>query len=351
MTNIKLMRIKIIIFIILSVFVGEQLNAQQFTASIKLDTFQIEIGDQVYLKLNVIQAKNQFVKFPEFKNEIIEGIDIVSIAQIDTLQSSNKELNLTQRILITSFEDSLFNIPPFPFTNGEDTVYSNSISFDVQMVSLDSATISKIDTNQVLKIFDVKSPIDTPWTFKEFLRNYYPYILGILALIIIVFLIAYIIKRRKENKPIFRISKPKEPAHIIALRELNKLKQKKLWQSGKEKAYYSELTHILREYIENRYNIGALEKTSHELLEIMKHSNIIENDRIIELNQILRLADLAKFAKFKPLPNENDLSMKNAFSLIENTIPEIEESEEHEEENQIQAENELLESVNSKKDV
>jgi len=80
----------------------------------------------------------------------------------------------------------------------------------------------------------------------------------------------------------------------------------------------------------------------------MKHSNIIENDRIIELNQILRLADLAKFAKFKPLPNENDLSMKNAFSLIENTIPEI---EEHEEENQIQAENELLESVNSKKDV
>ncbi|RLD84956.1 MAG: hypothetical protein DRJ07_04125, partial [Bacteroidetes bacterium] len=167
------MRIKYIILFIISVFVSKLINAQEITVNAKLDTFQIEIGDQVYFKLNVVQPSDSYVIFPKFKNEIIDGIDIVSIGQIDTIQSVNKKLSLTQGFLITSFDDSLFNIPPFPFISGNDTTYSNSISFDVQMVSLDSATISKIDTNQVLKIFDVKSPIDTPWTFKEFLQNYY----------------------------------------------------------------------------------------------------------------------------------------------------------------------------------
>jgi hypothetical protein len=332
-------------------FMGKLMKAQHFTATAKLDTFQIEIGDQVYLKLNVVQPPGHFVAFPKFKDKIIDGIDIVSITKIDTVQSANKELMLTQGILITSFEDSLFNIPPLPFISRNDTIYSNSISFDVQMVSLDSAAISKIDTNQVLKIFDVKSPIDTPLTFKEFLQNYYPYIIGVVALILIGLLIKYILKRRKENKPIFKIIKPKEPAHIIALRALNNLKQKKLWQAGKEKAYYSELTYILREYIENRFHITALERTSHELLETMKHSNFVEKNRIIELNQILRLGDLAKFAKFKPLPDENDLSLKNAFSVVENTIPEVVDSTDNTEEMQINTDNLLKESVNSKKEV
>lgn len=345
------MRIKVLLFIILSVFVGKLMKAQQFTATAKLDTFQIEIGDQVYLKLNVVQPPDHFVAFPKFKNKIIDGIDIVSITKIDTIQSANKELTLTQGILITSFEDSLFNIPPLLFVSGNDTIYSNSISFDVQMVSLDSATMSRIDTSQVLKIFDVKSPIDTPLTFKEFLQNYYPYIIGFVVLVLIGLLINYILKRRKENKPIFKISKPKEPAHIIALRALNELKQKKLWQADKEKAYYSELTYILREYIENRYNISVLERTSHELLEIMKQSNIIEKDRVMELSQVLRLADLAKFAKFKPLPDENDLSLKNAFSIVENTIPEVEDNMDIKEEKQINTDKGLKEIVNPVKEL
>lgn len=305
------------------------LLAQQFTAKAKLDTFQVEIGDQVYLELSVVKEKHTQVVFPRFKNQIIEGIDIVSLQATDTVNLNDKEQKISQRILITSFEDSLFNIPQLPFISGIDTVYSNSISFDVQMMSIDSATISKIDTTQVLKIFDVKSPIDTPWTFKEFWQNYHWYVLGIIALIIIVLLARYIYKRRKENRPFFKKAKPKEPAHIIAFRRLNKLKKDKLWQSGREKEYYSELTNIMREYIENRYDISAMERTSKQLLEVLKYSNSFDKERIPELTQILQLGDLAKFAKFKPLPDENDQSLKNAFSIVENTLLEtVEESEE-----------------------
>jgi hypothetical protein len=323
------MRFKIYILFILSLFVGNQLFAQQFTAAAKLDTFQIEIGDQVYLELSVVKEKNTNVAFPRFKDKIIDGIDIVSINATDTVNLSAKEQKISQKILITSFEDSLFNIPQLPFISGIDTVYSNNISFDVQMLSMDSAAVSKIDTTQMLRIFDVKSPIHTPWTFKEFWQNYHWYIIGLLVLIILIVLIRYVYKRRKENRPFFKIAKPKEPAHIIALRKLNELKQNKLWQSGREKEYYSELTFIVREYIENRYDISAMERTSHQLLEVLKHSKVFDKERIPELVQILQLGDLAKFAKFKPLPDENDLSLKNAFSIVENTIPEtVEETEE-----------------------
>ena len=343
------MQIKVLILIILSIFIAKQANAQQFKAVANLDTFQIEIGDQVYFKLIAVQHADSFVVFPKFKKQIIDGIDIISISQIDTIQSANKELTFTQNILITSFEDSLFNIPPLPFISGTDTVYSNSISFDVQMVSLDSAAISKIDTNQVLKIFDIKSPIDTPWTFTEFLKNYYLYIIGFVITAILVFLVYYFVKRYKENKPIFKISKPKEPAHLIALRELNQLKENKLWQSGKEKSYYSELTHIIRKYLENRFHISALDRTSHELLELLKHSNTIETEQMNELSQVLKMADLAKFAKFKPLANENDLNLKNAFSIVENTMLVVKDDDSKED--NLQAENNINKTVNSEKEL
>ncbi|MBN1252792.1 MAG: hypothetical protein JXA16_11700 [Bacteroidales bacterium] len=300
--------------------INNNINAQEVSA--KLDTFQIEIGDQVYLYLSVSQDDNEIVKFPDLKDNIIDGVEIISKSTIDTNKLANGKLNLKQSLLITSFEDSLYFIPPFPFISGKDTLYTNSLSFDVLMMRIDSATVSKIDTNQILRIFDVKEPIKTPFTFEEFLKNYYLYMIGILALALITFLIWYYIKKKRENKPLIEIKKPQEPAHIIALRKLGNLKEKKLWQSGKEKAYYSELTDIIREYIKNRFNIHTFEKTSYQLLENIKISKIVDNERYNELSNLLNLSDLAKFAKYKPLPDENDLSMKNAIIFIKETLVE-----------------------------
>lgn len=306
----------ILAFILL---ISSNLYAQDFSASLQLDTFQIEIGDQVYLKLNLVQAEKLKVQFPQFKNQIIEGIDIVSKSGIDTLSKEKGKIFLRQNILITAFDDSLYTIPPLAFVSGSDTVYTKSISFDVQKAQFDSTFLSQLDTTQMLPIFDIKKPIDTPWTFKEFWQYYGLYIILFLIAVVLFFVGRYFYKRYKDNKPLFKPEKPKEPAHVIALRQLDKLKDKKLWQSGRAKEYYSELTFILREYLENRYNISALEKTSHELLEILSHSKLMDKERIEEFKQIFSLGDLAKFAKFKPLPDENDLSLKNAYSIVNNT--------------------------------
>jgi hypothetical protein len=338
------MRLKNIILAFVLLISGN-LIAQDFSASVQLDTFQIEIGDQVYMKLNLVQEENLKVSFPKFKNQIIDGIDIVSMSDIDTVSREKGKVFLRQNILITAFDDSLFNIPPLPFISGKDTVYTKSLSLDVQKLSMDSALLSKLDTTEMLPIFDIKAPIDTPWTFKEFWQYYGWYIIAFVLAVALFFIIRYIIKRYKENKPLFKPEKPKEPAHIIALRKLDNLKEKKLWQSGRAKEYYSELTYILREYLENRYKISALERTSHELIELLSHSKLMDKERIEEFRQIFSLGDLAKFAKFNPLPDENDLSMKNAYSIIDNTKIIFEEKEDAENKN-----NSENKTINSQKE-
>jgi len=317
----KSLKILNLILIITVIFTENNLKAQEINA--KLDSFQIEIGTQVYFHFSVKQEDNQYVEFPILLDTIINGIEIIEKTSIDTISKKNGKVHLRQSFLITSFEDSLYKIPEFPFITDNDTLYTKSLMFDVQkMKGVDSTFVSSIDTTQKFKVFDIKKPVNTPLTFKEFIQIYYHYIIAILIFIVIAFLSWYFIKRWRENKPLIEIKKYKEPAHLIAFRELENLKEKKLWQTGKEKQYYSELTDIIREYIYNRYNIQTFEKTSYQLLENIKHSKVVDNERFADLSVILNLADLAKFAKYKPLANENDLSLKNAITFVEKTLVE-----------------------------
>jgi hypothetical protein len=140
----------------------------------------------------------------------------------------------------------------------------------------------------------------------------------------ILFFIFYAIKRKKNNKPIFVIPrKPKEPAHIIALRELDRIKQEKLWQQGKTKQFYSEITETLRKYIEDRYGIPAMEQTSDETLDSFKYRRDLLKEKTLEnLSRILKLADLVKFAKYRTTPDDDNMTLVNAYFFVNDTKPE-----------------------------
>ena len=305
-----------ILFIVVGAFA---LQSQEIKVNAKIDSIAIETGDQTWLNLTVEHGKDIMISFPEIKDTIIKGIDVLRINSIDT-QVLNNRIIATQKLLITAFDDSIFQIPPFVFKYGNDSLYTESLILSVASIRLDSLEIAAIDTAQMLQVFDIKEPIDTPWTFSEFIKRYYIHLLIILGTAIIIALIVIFINRRKKNKPFIKfLEKPKEPAHIIAFRELDELKAKKLWQAGKEKAYYSELTEIIREYLENRYHIATFELTSHELMDSVKSKKLLEGDLFEKLSQTLSIADLAKFAKFKPLPAENDLCLKNAYELVQLT--------------------------------
>jgi hypothetical protein len=171
----------------------------------------------------------------------------------------------------------------------------------------------EVDTTQAIKA--IKPPLGAPLTFREML----PWILIALAAGLIIFFIIYVIIRRKKNKPLFRI-RPKVilPPYVVAMNGLEGLKEKKLWQAGKVKDYYTQMTDILRTYIEERFGVQAIEMTTEEILDGMKGTDA-DKASIDKLAKTLVLADLVKFAKEKPLPLDNDSCMNNSISFVKET--------------------------------
>jgi hypothetical protein len=168
---------------------------------------------------------------------------------------------------------------------------------------------------------DIKKPFSAPITLKEIA----PWLFGIILIGALVFLIVYALSRRSKNKPLFqRPLKPKLPPHVIALQELDKLKGEELWQHEKVKDYYTRLTDIVRVYIEERFTITAMEQTTFEILTSFKEkeSQIVDKS-VVELKEILEVADLVKFAKLTPLPDENHHMLSNAYLFVKETSVEV----------------------------
>lgn len=164
---------------------------------------------------------------------------------------------------------------------------------------------------------DIKTPYEAPVTFKEIA----PWIFGTILVAGLLFLIWYALRKRKDNQPFFAIpQKPKEPAHVIALRELDRIKEEKIWQQGKTKRYYSELTTVLRQYINDRFDIQAMEQTSEETIAAFKYRRSLMDEKSFEnLQRILSNADLVKFAKYEPLPDENNMALVDSYFFVNQT--------------------------------
>lgn len=311
--KIYIFRIIIAIFLLFGAF---NLYSQSLTISAKPDTNIIVIGDQMNINLQVIQPKDFVIHFPDLQDTIMEKVEIISKSKIDTIDNGN-ELQLSQQYLVTCFDSGYYLIPPFNFTfnfpdsDRIDTAQTIPFYIGVQTIQLDT-------TNAIA---DIKQPIGAPITFREIL----PYAgLGFVVLII-GFMVIMFIRSRKGRESIFiKRQKPKDPAHIIAYSKLDELRDKKLWQQGKVKEYYTQLTDTLRLYLELRFDIYALEMTSDEILEALKNSISINVDEINELQDILHQSDFVKFAKANPLADININALKNAYIFIDKTKVKIE---------------------------
>jgi low affinity Fe/Cu permease len=159
---------------------------------------------------------------------------------------------------------------------------------------------------------DIKQPMEALIGWSDI----WPWLLGIVLLI----LIAYILKKYVfTKKEALKIEKPKViiPADIIALKELITLEKAKIWQEGKIKEYHSSLSEIVRRYTEERFQFIALELTTDEIIDELKSK--LNQEQIQNLKTLLQRADLAKFAKSKPIESENTESMVLAKNFVNNT--------------------------------
>ena len=166
----------------------------------------------------------------------------------------------------------------------------------------------------------LKGPIDikAPLRGSAYIQRNCPVDIWYYLVAGLLFLIWYALRKRKDNQPLFAIpQKPKEPAHVIALRELDRIKEEKIWQQGKTKLYYSELTTVLRQYINDRFDIQAMEQTSIETIAAFKYRRSLVDEKSFEnLQRILTNADLVKFAKYEPLPDENNMALVDSYFFV-----------------------------------
>ncbi len=313
------------IAIVLSFLQGTKLYAQQTLIDVSIDSAAILIGEQTVLHLTITTDNGKNVIVPIPNDTLTTGVEVLNIAKADTTVIDNNRLLIKQDILVTSFDSSLYLLPPFKVIDQTDTIYSNQVALKVSTIPVN---IDKPD-----EFNDIKDTWDPPFV----LADYYLLIYGVLFACFLICLIGYILKRLRNRQSIipFKKQEPKLPPFEMAMKELDEIKQQKLWQQGRNKEYYTLLTDTLRKYMVNRFGINAMEMTSGEILELIRLESEA-NSSYNSLKQILELADFVKFAKLHPLPDENELSLMNAYLFVNQTkVVEVASPEESKESTEI----------------
>jgi hypothetical protein len=210
-------------------------------------------------------------------------------------------------IRLTTIDSGKVFLPPVEFgykVKGDTNIhkaYTNSISLNVSGTTIDPKG----------EIKDIKPPMSAPWLFEDFL----PYLIGLVLIGAAVGAYYYYQRKKKQKTDLLADVKIVISSHREALSALRILEEKKLWQQGLVKEYYSEVTEIIRRFFERRWNIIALELTTHEILIQMKH--ISEAQKAWkEMETFFLTADLVKFAKYQPAPAEHEDEMRVAYEIV-----------------------------------
>jgi len=232
------------------------LSAQKASVQATVQPTEIMIGEQALINLKVITPKDKIIQFPVYEKEIIPGIEVITMLPPDTIIENNV-MTLNFKYVVTSFDSTLYHIPHIPVFDGTDTILSNSFGLKVTSPQLSDSTLSylekinkgetdSIDFNQ-LQLNDIKTVRKAPFVWTDYLWILW-IVLGITLLLALIGVVIYLVLKKKKKGYFF--SPPVVlPAHVRAIRELDKLKVEKIWQQGREKVLqqadrYSPLLHL-----------------------------------------------------------------------------------------------------------
>ena len=289
--------------------------------SATLDSTTLFIGDQTDLHLRAIGEVGEQVTMPVLDKELIPGVEIVDRTIVDTISLKDGRVQYDQYLTVTSFEDSLFYIAPLPFVSGDDTVWSDALTLNVvQPFEMDTTDMAITDIKGVYK-----APVWWWGIFRWVLLAVLLAGVGVAG----YYLITYLQRRKLEEAGNEVVTEPLRPADEVALEKLDAIKEKKIWQQGQVKEYYTQLTDVVREYIARRFEVSSVEQTSDETLRDIRPLLSERKDLYDQLRKMLTLADLVKFAKWSTTPDENELSLRNAYTFVrETTIKSLEDGAE-----------------------
>lgn len=275
-----------------------------------LDSAKILMGEQAHLTMSVSGAANARIEFPQYKDqeEMTPGIEVVR-SELDTLNEGESP-TFQSVYTLTSWTPSAYKVPALKVKVDGKEYTTKEITLDVKGVEVDTLNKEKIRPAETIKELEFS------------MDEWMPY-LGLSILVVLLLCVAvYLYGRLRSNKPIvLRKKKRKLLPHEKAMEAIARVKDERNVDADHQKVYYTRLIDILREYLEDRFGINAMEMTSTEILDSLKSAG--NDDKIEELRQVFETADLVKFAKYSTPNSEKDYYLTNVVHFIEETKLEI----------------------------
>lgn len=302
------------LILIMTIVISIDLFGQNVQVKAAFDSTAILIGEQTMLTLAVATngGEEDVYVFPTMRDTLAGGLELLDAPKMDTMKLEDGTVKISAHYLMTGWDSALVYIEALPVVNGGDTFWSNGVTLKVVEIPVDT----------VDAICDIKPVYDPPFDWKFFWTVVLIVVLSMIFLSGLVW-VYFRYFRKKSQMSVEKTEEVKDyrPAHIIAMEQLEELRREKLWQDGRIKLYYSRLTEIVKGYISRRYDINAIEKTTDELLGEMRMNTKIEvsKNSVENLKELLQLADLVKFAKWNPLPEENNMAFEEGKNFVQLT--------------------------------
>ncbi|MBP3682903.1 MAG: hypothetical protein J6I87_06465 [Rikenellaceae bacterium] len=308
----RLQNILLAAMLFLAVSATAQSERPEVRATLTPDS--VLLGDEVLLTIDVRKDQVQVIGFPTFDTGENGELELIEELPLDTIERDGRRQHLRKRYRLAAYGEGTLALGRTPLLyldkNINDTIYSaDSLVLYIEPIEIDTTTMT---------INDVKRPREMPLRWGEISGYLWRGAVVVLLLVALVALIIWLIHKYNVKMP--NPFRPKEvvPPHVVAIKALEALHHQKLWQNNRHKDYYSALTDILRRYLADRYEFGAMEMTSDEIVAALREQELPDKSRR-NLIEILRTADLVKFAKAVPDEQYNEQAYLDAYYFVEET--------------------------------
>lgn len=295
------------------------LNASQVSVKTSLDSAYILMGKQTTMHIEIIQGQNVSGRLLNATDTLTKEVEVIKVLPTDTIDLGSNRNQILQDVIIQSFDSGLYSLPPIAYIVGRDTFYSNALALKVLPVSVDS----------LQTIHDYQGVVEPNTRFYDYLPDFITEYWWIYLIIIIIATAIFVYFKYIKKGKIILVPKKKEiPPYEFAIQQLTKLREEHLCERGHEKEYYTRLTDILRVYLEKRFGINAMEMTTTQIISVLENNDDTKSQNKY-MRQVLEIADFVKFAKVRPIPDDNVKSFQSAMQFVEETRPIIVEQEPH----------------------
>ena len=294
-----------------ALFAGLCANGANTVIKASLDSAYLLMGKQTLLHVSVVG------NLPDNCNvQVVDtawrDVEIIGISEPTYKDLGNNRKELLQDVIVQSFDSGMYTLPPIYFIDGGETIASNRPVLKVLPVAVDS----------MITVHDYADVVDIKRHFLDYLPDWLSdYGIWILLALVIIGGAAFVYFKwlRKGKLPLMPVKKP-VPPYQLAMQQLQTLHDEHLCEKGEEKEFYTRLTDILRTYLDARFGINAMEMTSTQIRRSLREN---ADTKMSEkyMSRILEIADFVKFAKIRPLPEDNASAYKSALQFVEDTKP------------------------------